>query len=261
MDDFAAGAADLVHPGAPSSLLLPDDMDYSRRDTTRVKVSYLAGAPGLLARPGERAWVRHGLRVRVADRRRDRDLAANIIRNRHYIAGWPVPPEKKFMSYLGDLEGATGGNAGAAALATVALLPNQYHVRLALGLHQLDVLTLVRTWRADDLGPAVAPDLTPEVLRRVVRGERNRGPLRDLVTEWCARKCDAKLRAVPRLLATYADPEQGHDGALYLAAGATYCGVAACGKLLFAWALDPALREPLRQLGCAAQERRLLAAT
>ena len=128
------------------------------------------------ARPGERAWVRHGLHVRVAERRRDRDIAADIVRRRHYLTRWPVPVKTKFLTYLADLDGAPGGDAGAAALAMVALLPNQYHVRLALGLGQLDVLTLVRTWRADDLGPAVAPDLTPE-LRETFQTQAKRGVL------------------------------------------------------------------------------------
>lgn len=47
----------------------------------------------------------------------------------------------------------------------------------------------------------------------------------------------------------------GHDGGLYRGAGASYCGPGTQGRLLFAWALDPALREPLRRLAHAAAER------
>lgn len=240
------------------------DSDLSRRDTTHAKAFYLGQLP-LEARPGARAWVRHALRLRVVEARRDRDLVGDIVRERHLLRAWPVPPRTLILSYLAGLEGVTPGPAGAAAMVMVALLPNQYHVRRALGLGQLDVLTLVRLWRADDLGPAVTPDLTPEALRRVVRGERrgqrhhadHHEPLiRPLREEWIARKCrEGGLRAEPRLLATYADPAHGHDGATYLAAGATFCGRAACGKLLFAWALVDELREPLRALGLAVDER------
>lgn len=236
---------------------LQPDLGTSRRDTTRVKVCYLDQVPlDFGVRLGFRSWVHRALRLRVAERRRDRDLTAAIVRRRHYLARWDVPPQTLILSYLADLDGLGPGQAGAAAMVRVALLPQQYHVTAALGLGQLEVLTLTRSWRADDLGPDVAPDLTPEVLRRVVRGERNRGPLRALRDEWVARKCrEGGLRAVPRLLATYADPAAGHDGALYRGAGATCVGPGAGGKLLFAWALDPALREPLRQLGRAVEER------
>lgn len=75
------------------------------------------------------------------------------------------------------------------------------------------------------------------------------GPLRSLAEEWTARKCrDGGLWAKPRLLVTYADPAVGHDGATYLAAGATACGAGTGGKLLFAWALDEDLRKPLADL-------------
>jgi hypothetical protein len=199
--------------------------------------------------------VRHALRLRVAETRADCHLAAVIVRERHQLQRWPVPPRHKLLSYLSSLDGVEGGTAGAAGLVMVALLPNQYHVRLALGLSQLEVLTLARMWRADDLVPAIAPDLTPETLRRVVRGERGRGPLRDLRTEWIARRCTGGLRAAPRLLATYADPALGHDGATYLAAGAVACGAAKCGKLLFAWGLDDEVRAQLAQYGRAVAER------
>lgn len=239
-------------------ILLPaTDRDLSRRDTTREKLAYLAGAQlPLGAELGRRAWVHRAMRVRVVESRRDRDVAAAIVKRRHYLARWPVPPKTLVLSYLADLEGVEPGPAAAAGLVMVSLLPAQCHVARALEVQQYERLTLVRTWRADDLVPAVAPDFTPELLRRVVRGERGRGPLGGLVEEWSARKLRAGgLRATPRLLVTHADPALGHDGALYVAAGATFCGVASKGKLAFAWALDEVLREPLRQLGRAVAER------
>lgn len=237
-------------------ILTPSDAQVSRRDTALAHPGYLPAQLPLLAW-GSRRWVHEALRLRVAEQRRDRDLAAGIVRHRHGLGRWPCPPRTLILSYLADLAGVAPGPAGAAALVMVALLPGRYHVLPALGVAQYEALTLVRLWRAEDLGPARTPDLTPEILRRVVRGERGRGPLRPVREEWCARKCrDGGLRAAPRLLLTYADPSQGHDGAVYRGAGARFCGVAAGGKLLFAWALDPALRQPLDALAWAAAERR-----
>jgi hypothetical protein len=230
------------------------DRDLSRRDTTAVKVAYL-GQLALAARPGSRAWVRRALSVRVAETRAERHLASLIVRERHYLEAWPVPPKRKFLSYLADLDGAGGGDAGTAAMAMVALLPTNLPLIPALGLHQCQVLQLVRLWRADDLGPAIAPDLTPEVLRRIVRGERGRGELRALRDEWIARKLDERLVAIPRVLVTHADPEMGHDGGTYLGAGAVALGRGARGYLTFAWALDDEMRAALREYARAVAER------
>jgi len=72
--------------------------------------------------------------------------------------------------------------------------------------------------------------------------------LPSLADVWERQKCDHKLIAKPRLLISYADPAAGHDGALYLAAGATPCGAAKNGKLLFAWGLEPFVTSALDQL-------------
>lgn len=219
--------------------LLAPGLDGSRQDTTRQKAFYLAGAQlGLSARPGSRSWVRHGLSLRVAESRKDRALCAEIVKRRHYLGRWPAPVKTLILSYLADLAGAGPGTAGAAALVMVACLPAQSHVTRALGLALYEVLTLVRTWRADDLGPQLAPDLTPATLRRMVKLLR---------ADWIARKCrPGGLEAAPRLLLTFADPAQGHDGATYVAAGATFCGAATGGKLAFCWALDDEIKERLR---------------
>ena len=224
-------------------------IDTSRVNTTHRKVNYLAQLP-LGAQPGSRAWVRQALRIRVADGRRDAAAVGQIVRKAHYLRRWPCPPRTLILSYLADL-----GGEGAAALAMVALLPSQCHAIRALDVHPCSVLTLCRNWRADDLGPATAPDLMPLILRRVVGGHMRSG-LRPLAVEWSARKCRTDgLFAVPRLLVSYADPSVGHDGGLYRGAGASFCGPGSQGRLLFAWALDPALTEPLRQLARAAEER------
>jgi hypothetical protein len=124
----------------------------------------------------------------------------------------------------------------------------------ALSVHPCEVLTLVRLWRADDLGPDVAPDMTPEILRRLVKGCR-RSQLPALADIWRATKLrPGGLRAVPRLLMTYADPSVGHDGATYLAAGASALGPGPSGKLAFCWALDPDLKLPLRSWAMARSE-------
>lgn len=225
-------------------------MIASREDTTHRKVAYLAQLP-LGAAPGSRAWVRQSLRIRVAEGRRDSAEVGQIVREAHYLRRWPCPPRTLILSYLADL-----GGGGAAALAMVALLPARCHAASALDVHPCSVLTLARNWRADDLGPQVAPDLMPQVLRRIVGGCKRSG-LGPLGAEWSARKCRAHgLYAVPRLLVSYADPAVGHDGGLYRGAGARYCGPGSRGRLLFAWALDPALQPALDALAQACEERR-----
>lgn len=223
------------------------DIGTSRRDTTLAKASYLEQLP-LGAELGRRAWVHRALRIRVADSTQDRSLVRQVLLERHYLGRWPAPPRTLILSLLAELAGCDPGPAGAAAVCTIALLPAAYPIVALLGLHKVEALTLCRLWRADDLGPELAPDFMPELLRRVVRG-CERSALRPLAAEWSTRKLrEGGLRAAPRLLVTYADPEHGHDGAVYLGAGATPLGQGTSGKLGFAWALDPELRAPLRQL-------------
>jgi hypothetical protein len=212
------------------------DLNYSRRDTTAAKFFHFAQLP---LGAGTRSFTHKNLSLRVAARRSDRDLVANIVRRRHYLERWPVPPRTLILSYLANL-----GGEGAAAMSMVAMLPTNYGALLpALGLHPCEVLQLVRCWRADDLDPKIAPDLMPEVLRRVVRR---------LAADWTETKCE-NLQALPRLLVTYADPAVGHDGKLYLGAGAVALG--GDDKLCFAWALDGELKQPLRGYAAARKER------
>lgn len=214
----------------------------SRQDTTHAKAAHLRQL-SLVGQPtGSRGWVHRNLQLRIAESRADRSEVAAIIRTRHYLRTWPAPPKTLLLSYIGSL-----GGQGAAAAVMIGLLPTNYGpVLQALDLHQAEVLQLVRCWRSDDLGPKIAPDLMPLVLRCVVRR---------LAADWGNFKCQ-NLRAKPRLLVTYADPSVGHDGALYLGAGAVSLGSGAGGKLAFAWALDPTLKEPLRQYAQARAERR-----
>lgn len=265
--------------------------DTSRRDTTHTFSPYVLSLM-MDARPGSRAWVKRALQLRVVDKRSERDVAADIVKHRHYLRRWPVPPKTLVLSYLADLADVVPRRhtTGAAGLVMVALLPGQYHVAKALDVHKCSVLSFVRSWRADDLTPELAPNFMGEVIRRVVYGERcmrcrhrssdhdegqclgegigkdghalcgctqlTHDGLPDLARVWTWRKCrHGGLWAKPRLLVTYADPAMGHDGELYLSAGAVPCGPGSGGKLLFAWALEPQLREPLRALGRAVMER------
>jgi hypothetical protein len=222
--------------------MLTVDVDVSRRDTTRAKAYALVGQLPLGIEPGRRGWVHRMMSLRIAESRRDRHAAAHIIRRCHYLARWPCPARTLMLSYLADL-----GTPHVAGLATVALLPGQFHVARALAVKQYETLSLVRVWRADDLSPDLAPNFTATMLRRVIRRLRS---------DWCKLKLrEGGLRAPPRLLITYADPTLGHDGALYASAGATFCGHGKRGKFLFAWALVEELGEPLHAFGRQVAER------
>jgi hypothetical protein len=123
------------------------------------------------------------------------------------------------MNYLGTL-----GGSGSCAMVQVALPADLRPLQAALDVHACSILTMTRCWRADDCTPDRTPDLMPLVLRKVVRR---------LAADWTARKCQC-LRAKPRVLIAHADPGQGHDGKLYIGAGAVALGPCASGKFLFA---------------------------
>lgn len=212
--------------------------EVSREDTTWVKVQHLSQPP-LGARPGSRSWVHKSLQLRIAESAKDRHEVADIVRHRHYLARWFAPPRTLTLSYLGSL-----GGEGAACAVVVALLPaNMGGLCEALDLHPCSILTLARSWRADDLTPDLTPDLMPLALRKVVRR---------LAADWEQHKCQ-RLQAKPRVLATWADPGVGHDGGLYRGAGAVALG--GRDKQLWAWALDGTLREPLKQYAQARRDR------
>lgn len=212
--------------------------DLSRRPTTHEQAAHLAQLP-LGANLGSRSWVHRNLTLRVAESRADTALVSEIILQRHYLRRRATPPRVLVLSYLGSL-----GGTEAAAMVQVALLPANHKPLLqALDLHPCSVLSLTRLWRADDLGPEVAPDLTPYVLRQVVRR---------VAADWTERKC-TNLAARPRMLLTGADPGVGHDGATYLSAGAVALGPGKSGRLAFAWPLDQTMRAPLRAYAARAR--------
>lgn len=235
-------------------------IEYSRRDTTHRKASFMRDGQLTILdefKPGSRSWVRQSMSLRIAESTKDRSLAARIIRERHYLAQWPVPPNTKMMSYLVSMRGLQSMES--AGLVTIALLAGNCHAVTALResgleIHPCSVLTLVRMYRCDDMNHITAPDFTPEMLRRVVKGSPhpkscpahqsqqngpcNCSPTVSLMEEWCRRKLNEKLYAIPRVLMTYADPANGHDGYTYASAGATFCGPGKNGKWCYLWALD-----------------------
>lgn len=216
--------------------------EVSRRDTTHAKTRHLRALP-MFERAGTRGWTHRAMSIRVAESRKDRAEVAEVIKRRHYLARWPARPRTLILSYIASLG---EGGEGAAAVVMIALLPSNYGELLtALDLHPCSVLQLARAWRADDCGPETAPDFLPEVLRRIVKR---------LAADW-EDKTAGRLQARPRLLLSYADPAVGHDGALYVGAGAVPLGPTRSGRLAFAWALDPLLREPLRDYARGIQNR------
>jgi hypothetical protein len=146
-----------------------DRSESSRRQTTLEQLAYLPATLPLFAPIGSRRWTRHGLQLRVAESQADRSTYSRIVRTLHYLGRWPVPPRTKTLAFLSDLAGVKHQPGTAASMVMVALLPAHFPVRQALDVHPCSILSLVRMWRADDLGPAVAPDLAAATLRRVMR--------------------------------------------------------------------------------------------
>lgn len=215
--------------------------DTSRQDTTWAKSAHLAQLM-LDFEPGSREWVKRALRLRVATKAPDVRLINQIWLERHYLQRRPTGPRQKVLHYLGDL-----GWTGAAVAVTVALVPTNSLVarclRAALDVHPCSILELVRSYRADDLTPEVAPYLMPFTLARIVKGGNG---VKGLAAEWNARQLTGGLEARARVLLTYADPSLGHDGGLYKAAGGLFMGRTVNGKLGFAWALELELKEPMK---------------
>lgn len=227
--------------------------DTSRQHTTHLPPQ-LELAPA--HSPLTRAEVHRCLELRVA-RDADASMARHIWMHRHYLTRWPVGPRTMLLTYVGDLRGVDPGPAGCAVAVAIALQSGSrarpfVAIRQALDLHPCCILELVRSWRADHLEPTVAPDLMPFTLRRLVKGGNG---VQSLAQEWTARKVTGSLEALPRVLITYADPGVGHDGGLYLGAGALPIGTCSNGKLAFAWPLDLTLAPALKAWSAALTER------
>lgn len=228
-------------------------------DTARVITSWAPAQMELTSvKPMTRGAVHRKLELRIAESRVDVAAVNKVWLERHYLRRRPVPPRVKVLHVMGNLRGVDCGSAGCAVAVTVALLSgtaSRVHRSLcaALDLHPCNVIELARSWRSDLLTPDVAPDLMPFVLRRIVGGGNGILPLAD---EWNSRQLTSGLTASARVLLTYADAGVGHDGGLYLGAGALPVGRTVNGKLAFAWALDGALTAPLQEWARAIKETR-----
>lgn len=233
-------------------------MTWCLIDTSRVLTSWapLQMEMASSVKPMTRGQVHRRLSLRVAEVSRDITLVNRVWMERHYLRRRPVPPRVKVLHIVGDVSGVDPGAAGCSVAVTVALLSgtaSRVHRSLcaALELHPCNVIELARSWRSDALTPEVAPDLMPFALRRIVKGGNG---LKPLAEEWNTRRLNAGLSAPARVLLTYADGSVGHDGGLYLGAGAVAVGRTANGKRAFAWALDGLLIEPLRAWAEALKE-------
>lgn len=230
-------------------LHLPGHPQTSRRDTTLERASYLAGQLPLQngPRPGQRGYLRQALQLRIASGSADQAIVRDVLTRRHYLAAEmkrkgrrrPFPPMTLLLHYLADLLGFERPGE-AAGLVTIRIAPRNCHAIAALGIHPCACLELARAWRADDLGPEVIPHLSSYLVHQVVQRVG-----RDWFTEKVSKS--RTLEAEPAVLVAYSDPAQGHDGATYLAAGATSLGRGVGGKLLFAWGLTDSVRALLRQ--------------
>jgi hypothetical protein len=235
-------------------------MIWTDLDTSRVVTSWPPAQMELASaiKPMTRGQVHRALSLRVAECPADVAMVGKIWLERHYLRRRPVPPKVKVLHVVGALAGVDSGAAGCSCAVTIALLSgtaSRVHRSMcaALDLHPCNVLELARSWRADALTPDVAPDFMPFVLRRIVKGGNGLRPLAD---EWNSRKLTAGLTAPARVLLTYSDGSVGHDGGLYLGAGAVCVGSTLNGKRAFAWALDAALTEPLRAWAGAVEDTR-----
>jgi hypothetical protein len=225
-------------------------VSWTQIDTSRVRTSWTPLQLEMVSEvsPMTRGQVHRRLALRVAEGRSDISMINRVWVERHYLRRRPVPPRVKVLHIIGDVAGVDAGSAGCSVAVTVALLSgtaSRVHRSLcaALDLHPCNVIELARSWRSDSLTPDVAPDMMPFALRRIVKGGNG---LKPLAEEWNSRRLNAGLTAPARVLLTYADGSVGHDGGLYLGAGAVPVGRTVNGKLAFAWALDGSIAEPLR---------------
>ena len=208
----------------------------ARISTTFSTAMYLGEGGVLLGNPHSRTWVRQAVRsgLRVARTPDERRRVMRVWREIHYLGRGqadPIGVRQIRLSYYLDLPCLRPEPAPwipAAAVTIRYALPNG--VPAWLGLQSpLQALEVARSFVADDLRWPAIRDLSPAVLREVVRRIRDGHDWREAVQD--------RVLWEPRWLLTYADPSVGHDGGVYLGAGARFLGESAGGKLLFGWPL------------------------
>jgi len=222
------------------TLPLPRD---ARHSTVKAEALYLGGWGRLAGNPLSRSWVRRTARqgLRVAHTRAERRRVMEVWRRVHYLGdparadrqpNWsPIGCRCIRMSYYMDLPCLRPEPQPWIPAACVTIryaLPGGVPAHLGLS-SPLEALEIARSFVADDLRWPVVRDLSPAVLREVVRRMRDGG-------DW-AQTVAGRVKWRPRWLLSYADPGVGHDGGLYRGAGAEYLGESVGGKLLFGWSL------------------------
>jgi hypothetical protein len=97
-----------------------------------------------------------------------------------------------------------------------------------LGLESpLQALEIARNFVADDI--RLIRDMSPTILREVVRRIKEG-------SDW-ASVVKGRVLWEPQWLLSFSDPAVGHDGGLYLGAGADYLGTLPSGKEVWGWPL------------------------
>lgn len=209
----------------------------ARHSTTHAEAQYLGPYGRLAGNPLSRSWVRQAVRqgLRVARTPAEKRRVMDVWRHVHYLgkgSGNVFPPRTIRLSYYLDLAVLRPEPHPWIPAACVTIryaLPGGVPPRLGLE-SPLQALEIARSFVADDLRWPHIRDLSPAVLREVVRRMR-------LGHDW-QQVVRGRVKWRPRWLLTYADPAVGHDGAVYRGAGAVYLGQSVGGKLLFGWRLD-----------------------
>jgi len=208
----------------------------ARISTTASAALYLGRGGHLLGHPHSRSWVRRAVRtgLRVARTAAEKRRVMDVWRHVHYLGrggGNVFPPRTIRLSYYLDLPCLRVQPEPwipAAAVTIRYALPGG--IPSWLGLESpLQALEIARSFVADDLRWPAIRDLSPAVLREVVRRTREGLDWREVVR--------GRVLWEPRWLLTFADPAVGHDGGVYVGAGARYLGESAGGKLIFGWPL------------------------
>lgn len=215
----------------------------ARVSTTRVPVSYLGGAGFLLGNPRSRGWVRGMVRqeLRVAKTPVEKRRVMDVWRHVHYLGrgkGGVFPPKTIRIHYYLDLPALRPlphtWVPAAAVTIRYALLTgggSGWRDRLVdLGMESpMQALEIARSFVADDLRYPAINDLSPSILREVVRRMRTGTEWQEIVA--------GRVQWRPVWLLSYSDPAVGHDGGVYRGAGAEFLGETSAKKQLWGWRL------------------------